>query len=481
MPPEKLIDHVPDAFRLDRIAVSRERNALELWSEGGRRASIGQVREAYLGAFGQDMEPLIPLPDTVRREIEETARRNSDAISLMDEGISAGSFLFPIPGFGYAASCESPHWGPMIALSELAEMKYLKARALIADRRFNAASDEAIGLCRMGHMLCIGGGCSTLFTDGCIAQRHGFRLMVELAECPGVPHAVMNDLFDCVHSAHSSRNSFLRSFFGEILLVLTHTVDGLRDDMSVADIVSAIWGQRRLSDELRFGSDTNEGEGAETSALDLPAVQIALRSLLRGHRRLFDKSETIQLLAEQFQFTAEWFQNEPLRDLAELSDTAQASDELWPNAFRIADVSEATSFNETDMAALRTELQAAVNPVGRLLAWEVGEVLRKKLAMHLFWWFDMAFRREAMVVILAIWLYAYRFTGLPQSLQDLVDEGIAETVPEDPVSKQPFLYSWKDQVILSNGAETVPQWWSDRMIRDSHGRLVWKVRVPKTS
>jgi len=98
MPPEKLIDHVPDAFRLDRIAVSRERNALELWSEGGRRASIGQVREAYLGAFGQDMEPLIPLPDTVRREIEETARRNSDAISLMDEVFPQDRFFSQFPG-----------------------------------------------------------------------------------------------------------------------------------------------------------------------------------------------------------------------------------------------------------------------------------------------------------------------------------------------------------------------------------------------
>ena len=190
--------------------------------------------------------------------------------------------------------------------------------------------------------------------------------------------------------------------------------------------------------------------------------------LLRGHPRPFDAAGTAAE-GERFYIELRWYLqgpwNVPDFDAGEIQEVQ----DLWPEELLPDAASpDSTCWNPLappdpqKLATAREALLRIENPAGKLLIGRILEVLYRE--DH----FDREADREATRAILALRLYHARKGAYPETLAELVTEGILPSVPIDPFTDGPLAWSRERLAVWTVGPD-------GQGIDEEGNELAWRV------
>lgn len=118
----------------------------------------------------------------------------------------------------------------------------------------------------------------------------------------------------------------------------------------------------------------------------------------------------------------------------------------------------------------RTAYLEIENPIGRILACSITDFMSSDVRV-----FRVRTEREATRAVLALQIFEREKGILPEKLSDLVDAKILKTVPADPFSGGPLLYSRKHGIVWSVGEDGTDNNGTAGKFRWSGDDAVWQI------
>ena len=260
-----------------------------------------------------------------------------------------------------------------------------------------------------------------------------------------------------------------------LIAKLLEATPPVRERRFLADLLPMEWSRYVLPSILRVPADADlERLAGHFSGAESPLDEhrktfvTGFVELLRGHPLPFDPSQTIKE-GERLYLELREYLSGPWKsgdfDAGEIEEVQK----LWPEELLPDAASpDSTCWNPLAppdperLATAREALLRIENPAGKLLIGEILKFLYRE--EH----FEREADREATRAILALRLYHARRGAYPETLSDLVTEGILPSVPIDPFTDCPLGWSRDRLAVWTVGPD-------GKGIDEDGNELVWRV------
>lgn len=408
----ELLKHVHPLVRYKRILLPDDQNAYLLWSQAFQEL-VGikdpQLSESMCEALEEDS----PFPsEDVGSRLKEWIEQNDRGLQLIDAGLKRGKCQFPeIRTF--------EDWLPdMSALRRCARMKLLRAKAMAAERAFDAALRELRKLLLLGEMTQKGEGGVIHYLVGIPIQKMGLMGVRWLAAQEDVSESVLSGMISALPTDWNFAGDLAKTVCVDFFAVYPHLLDV-------------------------FPADLGEWE------------RLFINEDLGAHPKALDKAETLKIAssyyARHIKNTSSFW---PARDRKVNKDA-----ELEVKLFKI-ELAPVMAVLRRKGEPLSDETRAQAqkywakseNPGGKIILMSVlPSVFDKVLEIS----FGARAEREATRTIVALRLYWMRKGELPDSLDELIEEKILKDAPMDPFADKPLRYSREKRRIWSVGPDEV--------------------------
>ena len=440
---------IPPELRYERRTIPDSGNALPLLLEASDAVSLDFGDDVLLEALGAVAEEDASYPaGDAAKALDAHIAANERALELVDAAVARGVLEFPERW----VRTNWDHFTKLVRVARIIDTRMARAKRSAGRGDLEEAARDIVLLVKFGDMLLESKVylLAVIVGDFCSRRgREGARWLAGLEDAP---------------PGLASR--------------LLEAIPRVRERELVAGLLAMEWSEYVLPFIQAVPRDADlevlagHLSGAE-SPLD-PHRRTFVKGfieLLRGHPRPFDSTSTVtegeRLFIElQMYFRGPW--NVPDFDAGDIQEV-QA---LWPEELLPDAASpESTCWNPLappdpeKLATAREALLRIENPAGKLLIGGILEFLHR--AEH----FRGEADREATRAILALCVHHDRKDAYPETLAELVTEGILPSVPIDPFTEGPLGWSRDALAVRTVGPD-------GKGLDEEGNELVW--RVPAT-
>lgn len=444
---------IPSDLLYEYRPFPKEENAIECW----RRASAVAVSAADTtrAAMGYAWLAGEKSDEDQRAAVRDWLKKNREAFRWMDESLKRSKAQWP-------ARKPEDLQPEIIALSSLVRGRLVQADDLADQGEFRLASDSLKGSLKLAQ--------AAVTADGAVLIHYlvgsSMRTVVQggilrFAQRREVPVALIEDLLNDLKPLEDETNTYSRVLRAEFSLYAYPGVDIKK----VADDWSKPVGEQVI--EFLYPEE-----------LHRPFRILMDPGLVALHPKPYDQQVAIETAARYYRI----YLTNVLCGWSNRSDVLEKERERT-KAKLLEDIEDLMDLLEDEPVplsrrgvAIGRELYSRIeNPVGRIMACRLEAFSGNDRRVY-----QNRTEREAVRALLGITIFERRKHQLPQSLKQLVEEGILPGVPMDFFASAPLKYSRERHLLWSVGVNGVNDDASDDgLSRWSSDDAVWK--IPETN
>jgi hypothetical protein len=440
--PPELLALVPPDLRYVRVDIPPEQNAFTLWQRAVAAFVHVQGSPDLEAAWKRALEEDGPFPDDEDgRLLSEWLDRNREALALWMEGSRHTRCQFYPLLDGLHSLL--PYLAPMKAM---ATAMSLRARRSVAAGDFESACEDLLATLRCGDLAIDGEGSLLHVLVGIAIQHIAIDGLRQLAARPGVPQRILDSILAQSGSVMRAGEGLATAWRVELCCCILHTV----------------------ADPKGFLADTNTSWNNKAGTPE----EIMIGEMMGQAISRMDRRAAVELFCQYYRrYVSVAVSPWKTRDRSVDRDAKALSKSVAD--IGLSNYALAAVISTGDYLFKRYILSEI--SAGR----EARSIELKNTTLHVFQRLPMPGEkalfcllsspaeatpkcerwcrayRGAVRTIVALRLFVDRRGRLPDSLDDLVTEGILTAVPTDPFNDQPLRYSKERKVVWSVGADEI--------------------------
>ena len=419
-----LLDCIDPEVRLERSPLPEDQNAFTYWQKAANAfVPLADADKELFDRLTIGNLPISINADEFKRS-ENWLARNDVSLKFLETGILCSECRFPIMK---ALEEIRPY---LNSLRSLARLKIARSVLLRLKTEHAQSLNEILDVIKTGELIGNAGG----LTDYCLGyaiQRIGLDALQRTANCGEVPEKYLQRAFKAISAKSNQDEDFANACRGDFYAFFYEPCRQIPDHTALPET------QVLVVSEL-FSTDVSS-------------------SLLQHHPKPLDPRSTISLASSYFAAIIRQsrlpFQHRSKVTEQRFENDKRAWNEEWISCFEkvSAKKKDKRDLTREDRIQVERDLAKIENPLGKMMTFLIIPVSFTLTRQPV----SLATARETTRTLLAIRIYERRNETLPRSLERLVENGILKSVPVDPYSEKPLLYSRQKRLIWSVGEDDI--------------------------
>ena len=418
---------LPEELRYERAKVPDEQNAILVW----REAVTNWVRldASVKGALSVAWRSDAAAPDASQQNaIQSAVRSNSVALALLESSLAKSKSQWPeLPSLG-----EEP---TLPALADLLRLRLFQAHELRRQSRFDDAAQHLLGSLALAERAVGSDGLVIHYTIGrplrSLVQQSIFLVALD----PDCPEPVLARLLVKLPSLDSEHKTHRDALSAELRHLINHPVDPVK--------LAELWAKSIADDPSVFETMIPETLHRAYRVFMTP-------DLVAGHPLPLDHDQSLAVTSGHYlrhlrNATNAWAHKEPDPD-----DMEEIQEALLNEARAILKAAEGAELplGDAAIAKVRPAYNRFHDPVGRLYR-AIPELVSPSATRV----FEAKVQREALRAVLGVRIFQLRHQRLPETLDEMVREGILSALPHDAFASATLRYSKDREIVWSIGPD----------------------------
>lgn len=439
---------MPDDLYFEFKAVPAEQNAIINWRRAAELEVAPNEKQKKALKFCWTPAAREPSADDLS-DLQNWLKRNREALELFDASLTKPSAQWP----KHDVQDKQPE---MLVLSHLIKARLFAADQLTERGKFESAAKSLEESLRLDQMGIEGEPALIHYLIACNVRTLTQDAILRLASRKQVPVPLLERLLDDLPSLDSETN-----IYPKVL-----RVEFTRDYNEKIDVkkLAAVWEQL---------SKTNVAQLLFPDDCQRPLRLLLDPSLVALHPKPYDLNADLEESERHYRIywtnsITAWSDRSGEVELENEENRTNLLQDIAPLMKLVA--SEPLPLSRQAVQQARAAYLDLKNPVGRILDCSITGFVGSDVKV-----FKCRAEREATRTVLALLIFERRKGILPEKLSDLVDEKILKSIPNDPFSNEPILYSRERRIVWSVGEDGTDDGGKAGPLRWAGDDAVWQI------